>query len=158
MAVTSNVQSTTMQAWTDPEGPRKLRLTEFQYIRLMQMTRLSVRQIGRLYLPLTQEIFLLNISVTDWFNKRFPVKSCPLWVNVKEKNSGTAGQATDDNTAPALGMLDNKAYQHPLTTKAAKTRLDVRLYAHCLNCCVFVLYLCLCVGFVNVISAAGRRR
>jgi len=39
------------------------------------------------------------------FSILFPRKSCRLWDNVEKY--GTAGQATDDNTAHARFVLDN---------------------------------------------------
>jgi hypothetical protein len=49
-----------LQAWTDPEGSRRLRLPDFKDIRHMKVVRLLALSTGQLYL---QEIFLVLISV-----------------------------------------------------------------------------------------------
>jgi len=40
-----------LYAWTDPEGSRRLRLSEFLDIRLIKVARLSALRTGRPYLP-----------------------------------------------------------------------------------------------------------
>jgi hypothetical protein len=63
-----------------------------------------------------------------------------MWDNLEKYCR--AGQATDDNMAHALCVLDTWGYKHTLgickayrccsTTVVARSRLDVTLYIHCL--------------------------
>jgi hypothetical protein len=80
----------------------------------------------------------------------FSRKSCSLWHNIEKY--GGAWQATDDNTAHVLRMLDNQGYTrthartHSLrifnthcfftATVVSRTHLNAALYVHCL-CCDF---------------------
>jgi len=69
-------------------------------------------------------------------------KLCRLWDNVEK--CCTARQAIDDNMTQAHCMLDTQGYKstHMLCnthcfstlTKAARTRLNITLYAPCLSC------------------------
>ena len=67
--------------------------------------------------------------------------SCRLWGNVEKYC--TAGQATDDNLAHALCMMDSHGYKHlhrirhnyfSTATMVARTRLNVTLYVHRPSC------------------------
>jgi hypothetical protein len=76
-------------------------------------------------------------SITFFFRK-----SCRLWHNVEKYCS--AGKATDDKMAQAHCVQNTYVYKHThwicntdcfsSATMAARTRLNVTLFAHCLSC------------------------
>ena len=63
------------QAWTVPEGSRRLRLPDFKTISTWRVVSLSVLRTGRLLLPPKKySWFLVLISVRGWFNPRAIVR------------------------------------------------------------------------------------
>jgi hypothetical protein len=60
-----------IQAWTGPEGSRRLRLPDFKKIWHVKVVRLSALSNSRLY---PQEISLLFISVRGWHDPRALVR------------------------------------------------------------------------------------
>jgi hypothetical protein len=124
-------------------------------MRLLASSFLSVRLSGspsaRLSVSMEQlgshrtdfhEIWYMSIIPTSknthfTLNKIFFRKSCCLWGNVEKY--GTAGQATDDNTAHAHCMFDNYGYKHtlrecdnafPRQQRLRKRASILRLYVH----------------------------
>ena len=112
-------------------------LHEYQYT-IMIISRsihLRIRGVSDKFVVKIKTHILCSISF-------FFRKSCHLWYNVEKYCR--AGQATADNLAHALCMLDTYGYRHTLrkcntfcfstATIVARTRLNVTLYVHCLSC------------------------
>jgi len=87
---TSKGKAVPLQAWTGPEGSRKLRFPDFMTT-AQDGGRLSALCTGSLY---SQKMFLVLISVRGWVDSRAIVRSEGFYVN--EKSNDTSWDRTSN--------------------------------------------------------------